>query len=83
MNTPTTFKQLLYSMSLDTWVVAECAAEVDALADDVILSAAAWSKNITDIDFRYTPIERTLIKGADIVCFVPWRDIDHSTSFSS
>ena len=35
MNTPTTFKQLLYSMSLDTWVVAECAAEVDALADDV------------------------------------------------
>jgi len=31
MNTPTTFKKLLYSMSLDTWVVAECAAEVDAL----------------------------------------------------
>ena len=38
MNTPITFKQLLYSMSLDTWVVAECAAEVDALVEKVYQS---------------------------------------------
>ena len=69
------FKQLLYSKTMDTWVVAEGATEVDALVEEVILSAAAWSKNITDIDFRYTPIERTLIKGADIVCFVPRVDV--------
>ena len=49
------FKQLLYSKTMDTWVVAEGATEVDALVEEVILSAAAWSKNITDIDFRFTP----------------------------
>jgi len=37
MNTPTTFKQYLYSMSLDTWVMAE-GAEVDALVEDVYQS---------------------------------------------
>jgi hypothetical protein len=35
------FKQFLYFKTMDTWVVAEGATEVDALVEEVILSAAA------------------------------------------